>query len=38
MTIPRTPMMTNKVVSLSEQMHLISEKKNKAFHNQLNGC
>ena len=33
MTIPRTPMMTNNVVSLSEQVHLISVKKSKAFHN-----
>ena len=33
MTIPRTPMMTNNVVSLSEQVFLISVKKSKAFHN-----
>ena len=32
MIIPRTPIMTNNVVSLSEQEHLVSVKKNNAFH------
>ena len=36
MIVTRTPMTINKVVSLSGQVHLISVKKNKVFHNQLN--
>ena len=37
MTIPRTTIMTNNEVSLSGQVHLLSVKKNKVFHNLMDG-